>query len=367
MSKIYRDAVIFAGTAASILAGLAVVAVFLALVGRDPIATYGNILLSAFGDRFAISETLVAATPVMLCALAVAVAAWVGLLNIGVEGQLLMGAVGAAAVALSMPTAEPWQALPAMCAGACAAGAIWSGIPGWLRARLGVNETIVTLLMNYVAILIIEFLIHGPWQDPATTSWPQSASFCQAAQLPGLFATRLHAGFFVGVLLALVLALVMAKTKAGFCARVLGANPKAAQYAHIPIVKYLVVSMLVSGAIAAVAGFAQVSAIEGRLRSGLSPGYGYSGFLVCWLARHNPIAIVAISILMGGFISGADSLQLSEKLPFATVNILQAVIFLFLLASEMLVARQSDKASLSGLHVGAARDRGLEAAAAGGR
>jgi simple sugar transport system permease protein len=149
--------------------------------------------------------------------------------------------------------------------------------------------------------------------------------------LPG---SRIHLGFFIAVAIGLTLSIILNRTKAGFRANVIGQNPEAAAYAHYPVKRYLIIAMLLSGAVAALAGFSQVSAIEGRLRSGLSPGYGYTGFLVAWLARQNPLAIIVTAVLLGGFLSGADSLQLSEKLPFATVNILQGAIFLFLLASE---------------------------------
>ena len=330
-----RALISIAGSLVSILCGLIAVGLFLVVAGRDPIRIYSGIFTSAFGDGFALSETLVAATPVMFCALGVAVAARVGLMNIGVEGQLLAGAVGSTFIALTLPaTMPPWVMLSLMAVTACVCGAIWSAIPALLKVRLNVNETIVSLLLNYVAVLVVEFLIHGPWQDPTTSSWPQTQAFPASAELLHLPGSRIHLGFFIAVVIGLVLSLVLTRTKVGFRANVIGQNPEAAKYAHYRVNRYLIIALLVSGAVAALAGFSQVSAIEGRLRSGLSPGYGYTGFLVAWLARQNPLAIIVTAVLLGGFLSGADSLQLSEKLPFATVNILQGAIFLFLLASE---------------------------------
>lgn len=322
------------GSIGAVIAAFIVVAIFLLLVGRDPIRTYSGIFAGAFGGRFAITETLVAATPIMLCALGVAIAAWVGLISIGAEGQLYLGAAGATCAALALPDAPAWQVLPLMFLASCVCGALWSGVPGLLRARFGVNETIMTLLLNYVAVLLVEYLVHGPWQDPASFSWPQTPAFSHAAELPRWPGTRLHLGICFGLVLATFFWITLPRTRMGFIVRVIGANPKAASHAHYPVARYLFVAMLVSGAIAALAGFGQVSAIEGRLRTGLSPGYGYTGFLVSWLARHNPLAIVVAAILMGGLLSGGDSLQLSEKLPFAVVNILQGCIFFFLLGSE---------------------------------
>lgn len=336
-----------AGSIGSISFGLVAVGVFLLLVGRNPLTVYSGIFTSAFGDSFAISETLVAATPVMLCALAVAIAGRVGLMNIGVEGQLLMGAIGSTFVALAMPADTPaWQMLSLMCLAGCLCGALWSAIPALLKVGLEVNETIVSLLLNYVAALVVEFLIHGPWHDPSTTSWPQSQAFPAAAELLHLDGSRVHLGLLIAIGIGIVLMFVLHKTRAGFKATIIGDNPAAAKYAHYPVMRYLLIAMLLSGAVAAIAGFSQVSAIEGRLRSGLSPGYGYTGFLVCWLARHNPLAIIVTAVLLGGFLSGADILQLSEKLPFATVNIMQGAIFLFLLASEKTIKRLAEKMQL---------------------
>ncbi len=328
-----------AGSIGSVLVAFSLTAIFLMVVGRDPVAIYSGIWAGAFGDQFSLSESLVAATPIMLCALGVAVAGGVGLMNVGVEGQLYLGAIGATFVALTLPTLPILQMLPLMFIAASVCGAAWSAIPGWLRVWFGVNEVIVSLLMNYIAILLVEFLIHGPWQDPTSTSWPQTAAFPAAAELPHFPGVRVHLGLCFGIILCLFFAIIMPLTRVGFIARVIGQNQEAAEYAHYPVGRYQLIGMLLSGAIAALAGFGQVSAIEGRLRSGLSPGYGYTGFLVCWLARHNPIAIIVVSILIGGLLSGADSLQLTAKLPFATVNILQGTIFFSLLALEQLIRK----------------------------
>jgi general nucleoside transport system permease protein len=327
------------GSLIAILVAFAITAVFLLLVGRDPLAVYSGIYQGAFGDQFSFSETLVASTPIMLCALAVAIAQWLGLMNVGAEGQLYLGAIGASFVALNCHCSENWQLLPLMLLGAAICGAVWSFIPAVLRVTIGVSEVIVTLLMNYIALLLVEFLIHGPWQDPNNVSWPQTAAFPAAAELPHFFATRVHLGIIFGIGIALLLAALLPMTKIGFISRVIGSNPDAAQYAHYKVKHYQIWAMIISGAVAALAGFSQVSAIEGRLRSGLSPGYGYTGFLACWLARHNPIAVIIVSVLIGGLLSGADSLQLTAKLPFATVNILQGMIFFSLLACEQYIGR----------------------------
>jgi general nucleoside transport system permease protein len=336
-----RTIVYILSSAASVLLAFILTAAFLLAVGRDPLSVYAGIFMGAFGDAFSLSETLVAATPIMLCALAVAVAGWVGMMNIGVEGQLYMGAIGATLIPLSCPNLAAWEMLSLMFVSACAFGAVWAFIPAALRVWLGVSEVIVSLLLNYVASLSVDYLIHGPWMDPTSSSWPQTIAFPETAQLPHLPGGRVHLALALGLGFTLVFAVLLPITRVGFIARVIGQNPQAAEYAHYPVKRYVIGAMLLSGAIAAIAGFGQVSAIEGRLRSGLSPGYGYTGFLVCWLARHNPLAIIIVSILIGGLLSGADSVQLTSKLPFATVNILQGMIFFCLLASEKYVRKFS--------------------------
>jgi len=336
-----RILVALVGSSGAAMAALLTVGAMLHLQGRDPIPVFSGMLRGGFGDTFALGETLVAATPIMLCALSVAVARWVGLITIGAEGQLYLGAIGATAVALSLPNLASWQLLPLMILAASVCGGLWAGLPGVLRAKLNINETIVTLLLNYVAILFVQYLVHGPWRDPASYSWPQSAAFSVSAQLPRFGSTRVHLGLCFGLSFALLFWFALSKTRVGFIARVVGSGPAAAKYAHYPIETYLIGAMVLSGVLSALAGFGQVSAIEGRLRPVLSPGYGYTGFLVAWLARHNPVAIVLVSFLMAGLLSGADALQLNQRLPAATVNIFQGLIFFFLLGAELKIRRTS--------------------------
>ncbi len=339
----------FATSLIGVLSAFVIVGVFLAVIGRNPVSVYCEMFASAFGDSFCISETLVVATPVIFCALGVAVAAWFGLLSVGAEGQLYLGAIGASWIALAFPELSSWSLLPLMIISGALCGAVWSGIPGLLKAKLDVNETIVTLLLNYVAILVLEYLLHGPLQDPESYSWPQTASFSSNAELPRLGLGRLHLGFVFAICTAIICWLVVAKTRIGFVIRVLSNNKNAADYAHYPVVKYVVFAMMISGALAATAGFCQVSAIEGRLRAGISPGYGYTGFLVAWLARNHPIGIVIFAVFLAGVLSGGDSLQLREGLPFATVNILQGTILLCLLSADFFSMKLQYRLGLRGI------------------
>ncbi len=322
------------GPVFAIIAALIVVAILLLIVGRNPIVTYSGIFTGAFGSWFAFTETMVAASPIMLCGLGVAIAAWVGLMSIGAEGQIYLGAIGASCIALVLPGFPALIVLPLMFITSCLFGALWSGVPGILRVKFGVNETIVTLLLNYVALLLVEYLIHGQWRDPASYGWPQTIAFSHSAELPKWPGTRMHLGISFGIILGVMFWVLFPRTRIGFITRIIGKNPETASYAHYPVTRYLIMAMIISGAVAGLAGFGQVSGIEGRLRTGLSPGYGYTGFLVSWLARHNPLAIIFVAIMIGALMSGSDSLQLSENLPFASINILMGCIFFFLLCSD---------------------------------
>ncbi|HEX9245404.1 MAG TPA: ABC transporter permease [bacterium] len=325
--------------AASILAAFIVGAAVLGLAGVDPLAAYGELLSGPFGSGFGLTETLVKATPLILTGLAVLVPARMRLWNIGAEGQFQLGAIGAAAVALFTPLGRSPGAVPAVLVAGMAAGAAWCLVPAALRAWLRVNETITTLLLNYVALLFVDYLIYGPWKDPASRGFPLSATFPAAAKLPVLVSgTRVHLGLLLAVAAAVAVAIMLSRTRWGFEIRVIGDNPVCARYAGIDLVRNTLLVMGVAGALAGLAGAGEASAIAGRLQRGLSPGYGYTGIIVAWLAKLNPIAAVLVAVLLGGLFLGGDALQISLGLPIAVVYMLQGLIFFFVLGGEVIVA-----------------------------
>jgi len=324
---------------ASILAAFIVGAAVLGLAGVDPLAAYGELLSDPFGSGFGLTETLVKATPLILTGLAVLVPARMRLWNIGAEGQFQFGAIGAAAVALFTPLGRSPGAVPAVLLAGMAAGAAWCLVPAALRAWLRVNETITTLLLNYVALLFVDSLIYGPWKDPAGRGFPLSATFPGAAKLPVLIpGTRVHLGLLIALAAAFVVTVALSRTRRGFEIRVIGDNPVCARYAGIDLVRNTLLVMGVAGALAGLAGAGEASAIAGRLQRGLSPGYGYTGIIVAWLAKLNPIAAVLVAVLLGGLFLGGDALQISLGLPIAVVYMLQGLIFFFVLGGEVLVA-----------------------------
>ncbi len=316
--------------------GIALVAfgLLMLLQGRNPVLVYASMLSATLGTPFGRSEVLVKSIPLVLCALAVAVPARVGLVNVGGEGQLYTGAWLASGVALFVPDLPAWLVLPLMMLAGIAGGALWVLIPALLRARGWMNEVISTLLLNYVAILLVQFFVFGPWKDPQSANFPQSRAFVPAAHLPVIFGDRVHLGIVFAVCAALALLVVLRRTRWGFEMRAIGGNPEAARRAGIPLATYVVVGLLVGGALAGLAGATEVSAVQGRLRPTLSPGYGFIGFLVSWLAGHGPLSTIVMALLMAVLTASGDALQIAQKLPYASVDLLMALTLCVVLAQR---------------------------------
>lgn len=315
--------------------------IFLFAIGRPPLTTLAEMVLYAFGDSYSLSESLVKATPILLCALAVIMPARLGLISVGGEGQLYFGALTGTAIVVSFPNSPTFLLLPAMLAAGALGGAIWSGIAGLLRARCNVNETISTLLMNYVAVLLVNYMIYGAWKDPTSLGWPASIAFPAAAIVPTLFGTRVHMGLIVGIAAALVLHVGVTYTRWGIALKVLSGNRKVGAMAGFSFVRQTLLVMAIGGALAGFAGICETSAIQGRLQAGLSVGYGLTGFLVAWLSGQNFLRAVPIAVLVGGLIAAGDALQLYSKIPSASATILQGLLFVTALGASGLAGRRS--------------------------
>lgn len=300
---------------------------FFLLNGQSPLTLFWEMLVAAFGDAFAWSETLVKTAPILLCAMAAALPARLGLVSIGADGQMYFGALIGTAVVLALPNESFWVLTPLMLGGAILGGAIYGAIPGILKGGLGVNETISTLMLNYIAALLVDYVVHGPWKDPGNLGWPATISFPEAAVLPTFFDTRAHAGLLIGVVAALVLYVLTTYSRWGLSLNIMQGNARLAQRAGLSFRKNVVVVMAIAGLLAGLAGIAETSVIQGRLQSGISSGYGYTGFLVAWLAGPNFLRIIVISILMGGLLASADMLQMVAHLPSTTTYILQGLLF----------------------------------------
>lgn len=325
------------GSAAFLIAA----SIFLATIGRPPLATLSQMALYAFGDSYSLSESLVKATPILLCALAVILPARLGLITVGGEGQLYFGALTGTAVVIALPAAPMVVLLPAMLLSGAIGGAAWSGVAGWLRARCNVNETISTLLMNYVAVLLVNYVTYGAWKDPTSLGWPATMMFPPAAIVPSVFGTRAHAGLIVGIVAAVVLHVAVTHTRWGIALRVLAGNRKVAAMVGFDFVKQTLLVMSLGGALAGFAGICETSAIQGRLQAGISVGYGLTGFLVAWLSGQNFLRAIPIAILIGGLIAAGDALQLYSKIPSASATILQGFLFVAALGASGLAGRRT--------------------------
>lgn len=314
--------------AVPLLAGAAI----FAMLGADPIKAYSVMFQGAFGSWARFSEVLVKTSALTLTGLAVILAARMNLWNIGCEGQLIMGAVFASGLALRFGEVLPSVALlPLLFLGGAAGGAAWAAGPAWLKSRLGVSEIITTLLLNYVALAIMEHLFFGPWRDPAGYGFPGTAMFADAAHLPRLTGTRIHPGLLFGLAGAGLLAWILAKTRWGYELVVMGLGPKAADYAGMNAARRGLVVLTLSGAIAGVAGMAEVAGIHHRLQQGLSVGYGYDGIIVACMARLNPALAPVGALVLAAVLVGGEYLQTRMQLPSAASQVIEAALLLSLL------------------------------------
>jgi ABC-type uncharacterized transport system permease subunit len=317
-----------------ILLALLLFGVILLISGQDPLQSYKEMFSSTLGSAYGFSEVLVAMIPMLITALAVALPSRVGLINVGGEGQLYIGAAFATWAALTLPHWPAWMLLPLMALLGMIGGALWAFLPGYLRAIGLVNETITTLLLNSVAPKIVGFLIFGFWHSAMDTV--KTANFVPAARLPALFGTRIHIGLIIALVLLLLFWLVMKYTRWGLEMRAIGGNPQAAKRNGIPLETYLVIIMCAGGAIAGLAGMAQVSGFYGVLLLNFSAGLGYMGFLICWLAGGDPVGIVLMSFVVALILTGGNLLQLTRDLPYAAINILLALTLFVVLARPTL-------------------------------
>ncbi len=311
---------------------VAVFAVVLLAAGKDPLRAYVDIFSATLASGYGFSEVLVRMIPLTLTALAVAVPSRIGLINVGGEGQLYAGALAATWGALTFAGFPVWLLLPLVTMLGFLGGGAWAGITGFMRAKGWVSETISTLLLNYVAILLVNFFVFGPMRDPESANYPQSAQFSAAATMPAFFGTRVHLGAVLAIVALIVYAFIMARSRWGLEMRAIGGNPEAARRCGVAIDRYMILAMAVGGGLAGVAGMTEVSAIQGRLRPSLSPGYGFAGFLISWMAGGHPAGIVAAAFLLAIITAGGDILQMTQHLPGSVVNILMALILFVVLA-----------------------------------
>lgn len=320
--------------------GLALLAVGLQLAGYDAPAALGALWQGAAGSWYALtSATLVRAVPLIVIGLGIALAFRAGVFNIGADGQFYAGAIAATWIGLHVAGRGSAVAIPAVLAAAALAGAAWVAVPVWLKLRFGVLEVISTLLLNFVAESFVSLMVQGPLQE-AQHIYPQSDPIAQAARLPVLPGTRLHAGIVLALAGAVALWYLFARTLWGFRLRAIGLGPRAAELSgRIDARRMTAVALLGSGALAGLAGGIEVSGVSYSLFQNLSPGYGFTGIAVALLARLHPVGVIATGILFGGLEAGAGAMQRDAGVPAVAVYVVEAVVIVVVLLAETLTRR----------------------------
>jgi len=321
-----------------VLIVLLLFAMILVISGKDPLQSYKDILTSTLGSSYGFSEVIVTMTPMLITALAVALPSRIGLINVGGEGQLYMGACLATWGAIAFDTLPAWALLPLMLALGILGGALWAFIPGYLKSLGLVNETITTLLLNSVAPKIVAFFVFGFWHSPMDTN--KTPNFVPAARLPAFFDSRIDLSFFFALVLLVIFWFVMKYTRWGLEMRAIGGNPQAAKRNGLPLNRYWVIIMCLGGAIAGLAGMAQVSGYYGVLLVNFSRGLGFMGFLISWLSFGDPIGILVTSLVVSIIVTGGNLLQLTSGIPYAVINILLALTLFVVLARPVFFKRK---------------------------
>src|SRR5215468_9676755 len=326
--------------AGALVVSLLVFGMFVAGSGSNPFAAYSLMYTGGFGTWFSWQNTLQRAAPLILTALCTAIPAHLGLVIIGGEGALVLGGLSAVVTALHLPVGTPWMVQFAMALAGMTAGGLLILIAGALRHYRGVNETISSLLLTYIAIAVFNHLVEGPMRDPASLNKPSTAALHETHMLGMLPGMDVHWGLVYGLLACVVVHVLLSCTVFGFAARMAGGNARAAQLSGLPIGRLILSGCFLAGAAAGLAGMVDVVAVHGRANASLAVGYGYTGILVAFLARHHPLAIIPVAVLLGGIGASGGLLQRRLGLPDATVLVLQGILFVVILASETLRERR---------------------------
>ncbi len=334
-SRLYQFLVSFLALIVALILG----GILISMAGGDPFRSYAHIARASFGSTGVLSDTIVKATPLILVGLACTVAFSMRLWNIGAEGQLFMGAFGASTVVLLpiLPAdTSPWIFIPVMIIAGALAGALWGSIPGLLKAYLNVNEIITSLMLNYVAFAWVNFFIFAVWSEggfqmspmfPKTAWLPRLADYAES--IPAFRGLTTHLGFIFGLILAFVVWFILYRSKWGYEIRLIGDNPRAAEYAGLNIKRNIILVMMLSGGLAGLAGMSEITGVVHRLQGSISPGYGFTGIIIAWLARLNPFAVVIVSILFGALLLAGREIQ-----PSGIPKMIQGIILVCLIASE---------------------------------
>lgn len=328
----------------AVVAALAVGAVVLLLLGVDPLRAYAVLLSGGWSDVSGLTQSVVKATPLLLVGLGIVIAFRASVINIGGEGQIIVGALAATIFALALKDLPGWLLIPIVLIMGFLAGAVWGFVPGILKARLGVNEILTTIMLNAVALQLMNLLLHDALMDPAQkaagTYIAQSARLPEQAWLPRLVPqTSLHAGAILALLLAVVVYVFLWRTTIGYRIRAVGLNPDASHYAGIPVPFYQALSLTLAGGFAGLAGAVEIIGVHRRLLEGITSGYGFSGIVVALFGKLHPLGAIPASFLFGTLLVGGDKMQRAMQVPSALIDTLLGLIVLFVVASDLLARR----------------------------
>ncbi|MEM8553726.1 MAG: ABC transporter permease [Pseudomonadota bacterium] len=324
---------------AALLVGLALFSLFLLTQGKSPVEYFSLVYKAGFGTAFSWQNTLSRAAPLLFAALCVALPARLGLVVIGGEGAIVLGGVAVGALTiplLNVPAGIVW---PIFFVAGGLAGALWIGAIGAMRHFRGVNETIASLLMAYIAIALMNHLVEGPFRDPTSLNKPSTTSLPDNLRIGDMPGFDVHWGLALGILCCIAAWVLMERTTLGFSARIAGGNVRAAQVQGLPVGRLIIGFTALGGCMAGLAGVFEVAAVHGSANASLATGYGYTGILIAFLARHNPLAIIPVTILLAGFEASSGLVQRRMDLPDASTLVLQGMVFTVILISDSVYGR----------------------------
>ncbi len=317
---------------AAVLLSLVCAGLVIMILGYNPFEVFPSMVDGALGTEIRLQQTILKAIPLIVTSLGIVVAFKMNFWNIGGEGQILMGALSASYIALNVEGLPKPVMLLVMALAAMIGGGLWAFIPAFFKAKLGVNETIFTLMLNYIAIKFVTYLQYGPWKSPESQGFPKVATFEDYAVLPKLFG--IHIGWIIALVAVVLVYLFINHTKKGFEISVVGESTETARYAGMNISTVIIVSMLVSGGLCGLTGMIQASAVEKTLSASLSGGYGFTAIITAWLAKLNAIAVLFVCIAFAILLQGGMYIQISMQIPASVADMMQGIILFFVLGSE---------------------------------
>ena len=310
-------------------------------LGLEPAVVFKTFFVSPFRDLYSLGELSLKIAPLTLCAVGLAIGFRANIWNIGAEGQLVVGAIAGGGLGLAFPDATSVWLLPAMFLAGALGGMAWAAIPAFLKARFDTNEILVTLMLTYVAGLLLSYMVYGPWRAPSGYGWPESEPLHAAARLPRLLeGTRLNLGIVIALAVAGASWLLVARSFVAYQMEVGGIAAGAARYAGFERSRMIWIGLLAGGACAGLAGVVEVAGVVGKLRESVSPGYGFAAIIVAFIGRLHPGGIVLASVLMGLFYVGGEAAKVSLGLPSAVIGVFQGMLLFFLLMSDLLLTHR---------------------------